>query len=138
MTENFKEKIVIAKALKVRLFAQYWGVKCLRNTLLNDKIPPHKIYANNCKGDSFQYLELKDALEVSEEDALEVARLFLSATGNEVDLESFDIFEVKTLIKECNFLPYQCVDYLRSKGYALPFMEYSVDQLIEFGWVKII
>ena len=30
------------------------------------------------------------------------------------------------------------VDYLRSKGYALPFMEYSVDELVELGWVRLV
>jgi hypothetical protein len=30
------------------------------------------------------------------------------------------------------------VDYLRSKGYALPFMEYSVEDLVSFGWVKLL
>jgi hypothetical protein len=29
-------------------------------------------------------------------------------------------------------------DYLRSKGYAVPFMGHSVDDLISFGWVKLV
>jgi hypothetical protein len=29
-------------------------------------------------------------------------------------------------------------DYLRSKGYALPFMEYTVDNLVSFGWVQFL
>ena len=29
------------------------------------------------------------------------------------------------------------IDYLRSRGYALPWMNYSVEQLIELGWIKI-
>lgn len=28
-------------------------------------------------------------------------------------------------------------DYLRSKGYALPWMGYTVEQLISFGWLKL-
>jgi hypothetical protein len=28
-------------------------------------------------------------------------------------------------------------DYLRSKGYALPWMGLSVDELVEYGWVKL-
>lgn len=31
----------------------------------------------------------------------------------------------------------QTIDYLRSKGYALPWREYSVDDLIAKGWVFI-
>ena len=30
------------------------------------------------------------------------------------------------------------VDYLRSKGYALPFMEHSVEDLVSFGWVRLL
>lgn len=29
-------------------------------------------------------------------------------------------------------------DFLRSKGYAVPFMEYSVDDLVSFGWVRLV
>jgi hypothetical protein len=28
-------------------------------------------------------------------------------------------------------------DYLRSKGYALPWMDLSVDDLVEYGWIKL-
>lgn len=28
-------------------------------------------------------------------------------------------------------------DYLRSKGYALPWMGLTVDELVEYGWIKI-
>lgn len=31
----------------------------------------------------------------------------------------------------------EIIDYLRSKGYALPFMGLSVEKQIEYGWVKI-
>ena len=29
-------------------------------------------------------------------------------------------------------------DFLRSKGYAVPFMEYSVEDLVSFGWVQLV
>jgi len=29
------------------------------------------------------------------------------------------------------------IDYLRLKGYAVPFMEYSVEDLVSFGWVRL-
>ena len=31
----------------------------------------------------------------------------------------------------------QSLDYLRSKGYALPYMDLSVEDLVEYGWVKL-
>lgn len=30
------------------------------------------------------------------------------------------------------------VDYLRSKGYALPYMGLSVKKMVEYGWIKLI
>ena len=29
------------------------------------------------------------------------------------------------------------IDYLRSKGYALPYMDLSVEDLISYGWIKL-
>lgn len=34
-------------------------------------------------------------------------------------------------------LSYSDADYLRSKGYALPYMNYSVDDLVENGLIKL-
>lgn len=31
----------------------------------------------------------------------------------------------------------QVIDYLRSKGYVLPWMGLSVEKLVEYGWVKL-
>lgn len=30
------------------------------------------------------------------------------------------------------------IDYLRSKGYVVPFMEYSIEELIDLGWVELV
>lgn len=31
----------------------------------------------------------------------------------------------------------QQIDYLRSKGYAVPFMDLSVEQQLEYGWITL-
>lgn len=31
----------------------------------------------------------------------------------------------------------QSLDYLRSKGYAVPYMDLSVKDLVEYGWIKL-
>lgn len=36
-----------------------------------------------------------------------------------------------------HFSPYE-VDYLRSKGYALPWMGLTVEDLVSYGWVQLI
>ena len=40
--------------------------------------------------------------------------------------------------KSIGFLEQSEVDFLRSKGYAVPYMEYSVEDLISFGWVLLV
>jgi hypothetical protein len=32
----------------------------------------------------------------------------------------------------------KAVDYLRSKGYAVPFMDFSISDLISFDWVRLV
>ena len=39
-------------------------------------------------------------------------------------------------LKKSDAIP--VIDFLRSKGYAVPFMEYSVDDLVSFGWVQLL
>ena len=42
-------------------------------------------------------------------------------------------YDMKTLsVKMAN-----TVDYLRSKGYALPWMDLSVEDLVKYGWIKL-
>lgn len=94
---------------KARFFALYWGVKCLRNEFLNDNIPPHKVDVSTCRGLPQQYLELTPLSQITDEDAVEVIG-----------------------VSECHR-----ADYLRSKGYALPWMGLSVEDLVSYGWVKI-
>jgi hypothetical protein len=35
-------------------------------------------------------------------------------------------------------LNHEAIDYLRSRGYALPYLNFSVKDLVSFGWVKLI
>jgi hypothetical protein len=34
-------------------------------------------------------------------------------------------------------LPMESADYLRLKGYAVPFMELSVDEMVDANWIKL-
>ena len=37
---------------------------------------------------------------------------------------------------EGHLIPYE-VDYLRNKGYALPWMNLSVQDMVDYGWIKL-
>lgn len=133
--ENTKEN-------KARFFALYWGFKCLRNELLNDNIPAHKVDTSNCKGLPQQYLELTPLSQISDEDALELAMIIYGHLDSKLyhNKETGRELIARFFKREVVFYPIlvnEAVDYLRSRGYALPWMGLSVEQLIEYGWVKL-
>ncbi len=74
-------------------------------------------------------LLLKDLKNISDEDAIELGfdssdsfRIVMKAAG-------------KSLYNRMSLLE---IDLLRSRGYALPYLNYSVEQLIELKWIKLI
>lgn len=161
---------------RLRFFALYWGLNIL---YVNKIVYPYEVGTNHIyRGD---YLELKDIKDISDEDAIEVARLCLdpkekplevveiinwdwlkkiivnrepSLTDKDTIIEmyisfNFEDAEVKFTWDYNNskgsgqlerHLPNasRAYDYLRSKGYALPWLGLSVEQQIEYGWIKII
>lgn len=58
---------------------------------------------------------------------------------NGKDVDPKDLREdLKQIINSEDFYGIASVsDYLRSKGYAVPFMGLSVETLIEYGWVRL-
>jgi len=127
---------------KSKFFAQYWGQEVLKVWDCTDPI----------KVDFFgrQYigsLYLKSIYSISYEDAIEVAKFegYKQESFKHMVL-SFDIKTDINSIQCCFFsatsdvyetLGIGVCDYLRSKGYALPWMGLSVEQLIEYGWIKL-
>ena len=126
---------------KARFFAQYFG----QHVLYFSSDFLRKI--DNLTLDSVEnddYLELKPLSQISDEDAIEVSKIFglghLSGAIKELILSIF-----RTSINDSgttsstngikNWL--HVFDYLRSKGYALPWMDLSVEDLVEYGWVKL-
>jgi len=135
---------------KANFFAQYWGqevlidesIDALLEVCLNDLLNV-KIENNNC------YLKLKPLSKISDEDLLEMLRLY-NSTMTDADLKSLTI-EDKLDISDCLLgkadiaqnetspLVYLAVyDFLRSKSYALPYMGLSVEEQVERGWVRLI
>jgi hypothetical protein len=133
MTSNTNQAPQLPQvAVKSRFFAQYWGVKCFQN-IMNDKYgyetyPEPFMDESNMNG---QFCKLKPLSILSDEDYRKIAKLYVKPIfrnkENYIDeVAQFKIF----MIEE--------IDFLRSKGYAVPFMEYSVDDLISFGWVQLL
>lgn len=74
------------------------------------------------------YLSLKPLSAISYEDKMAVYAM--GWTYNKKGLQIAPITEWKA------FTPEQ-IDFLRSRGYLLPFRQYSCEQLLEMGWCKI-
>ena len=127
-TENTLDK-------KVKFLSQYWGLDVLN--FYGKLIAVHHAIDEKYIGDSF--LQLKPLESISDEDCLSIAKIInlahLSPKETLVDLVK-DI-----LIKRRNngkvYLWLNIFDYLRSKGYAIPFMDLSVQDLIDYGWIKL-
>ena len=136
---------------KAKFFAQYWGQKVFK-TSIKQKIPHKNNFGKSIEFNDF--IELKPLPQITDEDAIELMRLKIESKGV-VDIKTIEI-ENKTLdgytfiVKYKNWddervgfvfnghtNPLSFYDYIRSKGYALPWMDLSVEDLIEYGWVKL-
>lgn len=93
------------------------------------------------------YLILKPLSSISDEDTTEVSNIVGWVKGN--NLNEYrelinDFFGDRTLRGRFSLIPelpvytsLEVIDYLRSKGYALPFMGVSVEDQIKYSWVKL-
>lgn len=86
------------------------------------------------------YAELKSLSSITDEDAIEVSRVWGSEMeskiiGYSIVIRITDIEKGGIQTEFRNTIG--VIDYLRSRGYALPFMGTSVEKLIEYGWIKL-
>lgn len=108
--------------------------------------------------DDIDYISLKPISEISDEDAIEVAYMFdldlADPESTELDRSNNAVtfldnnqnrviiyFDGEIIVEEGVIQQPKAIlkafDFLRSRGYLLPFMQYSTDQLIEMGWAKL-
>lgn len=146
---------------KARFIAQYYDVKAL----YVGGVGVVRIGYGGCnlKHPDF-FLELTPLSKISDEDAIEVSKLLGYITKRTIvrDTDCISIFlyteddcDVQPTFNiqydgyayfnngdtwEDNFqrgADVSAYDYLRSKGYALPFHDLSVEDLINYGWIKL-
>lgn len=120
-----------------RFTAQYWGQKIARLVEFNHELLYINDYSITTPKEKF--LELTPLSSITDEDAIEVSRIW----GSKVDSRIIGESIVNRLAGRWSDIETQfrnilgVVDYLRLKGYALPWMGITVEQQIEFGWVKL-
>lgn len=93
----------------------------------------HKCDALNTK------LSLFTLSAITDEDAMEVKSIINKQCIGEESGEHLQITlnDILGDIEVLALATFETVDYLRSKGYALPYLHWTVDELIEAGLFKI-
>jgi hypothetical protein len=120
---------------KAKFFALYWGQKVKRY----NKSPFIELdFVDFIEIKECDFIELKPLSSISDEDAIEVAKIM------KVDIENQLTNQIIEYIHGCithfnckGDMSFKISDYLRSRGYALPWMELSVEELVNRGWVKL-
>lgn len=135
---------------KVSFFALYWGGNLVcthRETSITfgaygtvNELTLSEQYQDNFKKSC---LQLKPLSQISDEDLLKCYHLHSSSIGYDYTMDFAPVDEMvnhwmehggnKDIQK--NSLT---VDYLRSKGHALPWMGLSVEEMVNVGWIKLI
>ena len=124
-TENNENEALNKTDVKCRFFAQYYELEVAKHSTKNYFVK----HILDKVGENY-FLELKPLSKITDEDAILMYR------GLERNYESSNQFLED--YKSIGFLEQSEVDFLRSKGYAVPYMEYSVDELVKIGWVKLV
>ena len=121
-------------AVICRFVAQYWGTK----TLYVGGVGLVEVGTGgwNFKHPDF-FLELKPLSKLNDKDAIEVSKIWGSKVESKI-LGNIISIRIGTKGESEVRNSIGVIDFLRSKGYALPFMEYSIEDLVSFGWVRLV
>lgn len=83
----------------------------------------------------YDWLELKSIELFSDEDALELSNFLEIDNPEEGWRENLDeLIEYTSNIES----PAVLIDWLRNKGYAVPWMGLSVEEMVQAGWIKLL
>lgn len=122
---------------KARFFALYFGqnvAACVYNPEQADNpVPERIVYDEDLR--YITYLQLKPLSPLSDEDAIEVGTLQIGS------MHPVKADWARAWIKEAlelNEWKIEVIDFLRSRGYLLPFMGLSCEEIIEAGWAKYV
>jgi len=116
---------------KAKFFAQYFNQEVRVWKEMPDNLCNVGYAALSDDAIKYSHLLLTTLSAITDEDAIAIANI-----GSQMGycFESRAIQAGRSLLKSLNVAR---GDYLRSKGYALPYMGLSVEKLIEYGWIKL-
>lgn len=119
---------------KAKFFAQYWGQFVIQDVDSAGKEVLYPVERSNMYRFEESILVLKPLSAITNEDAKGMPGFPWESKERMFKYYSFDFCGVSLLLKDLKPIDF---DYLRSKGYALPFLGLSVESQISYGWVKL-
>lgn len=134
---------------KAIFFALHWMQSIIQDVENSGKIQIYPVHPSNMYRFEESILLLKSVENISDEDVIElfqIKRPHWSCVAGDEELRSWGhseqyisyikIMAGKGLIElyiENAFV----VDFLRSKGYAVPWLGLSVQEMVDAGWIKL-
>lgn len=133
---------------KRKFFYLYYGQKILSYDGAEFEFP-----VTDCRLNDYLLLKPLSCFSITDEDAIETARMNTSINWNsggkeEIWKSSFGDTVVsngsgiiqeygQTIVTRIEWLNLEQIDFLRSKGYGLPYMGLSIETMVERGWIKL-
>lgn len=129
---------------KAKFFAQYWGQKVYRRHGWTRKKNSRPVDSYGMETNFKQsFLELKPLSQISDEDAeycigsVECRLRKNNPNHGDYGMSPSAIF-INSIIGDSSYhIGRKEADYLRSKGYALKYLDCTVKEQIEYGWIKL-
>jgi len=132
---------------KSKFYAQYWGQDVLE--IPEDEQTWNLFDMEDEDGESIvpkSNLLLTPLAAITDEDAIEVANI-LGYPDDYFYVKAWGVDRIQHVKNRANKLwddahlsgkkLWFVLDYLRSRGYALPYLDASVEDLVKMGWVKL-
>lgn len=124
---------------KAAFFAQYYPQNVMRHDSYDDDQPSMDARP---VGNTSHYLKLKPLTAITDEDAVIVCEIGgaifsqISQKANAGKRLIWDYFDhIRCNVRGSEWI--HIADFLRSRGYLIPFRNYSTDQILEMGWAKL-
>ncbi|MDE5530446.1 hypothetical protein KRE43_12785 [Elizabethkingia meningoseptica] len=122
---------------KAAFMAQYWGHNLYNNykgeiympyPSTMEEVLQDVLVTNINEYINHSYLELKSIEDITDDDAEELE------IGDAISFDEYGCWYGK---HDGHYWSGGEIDYLREKGYAVPYRGLSVQKQIEYGWVKL-
>lgn len=122
---------------KAKFFALYWGQNVLMSAV-SDGTVRTKVLGEYFEGElRGAFLELKPLSLISDEDAIEIAKIENDFTDPIKRGKSLIGIIERDFVRFKPSIIIKIIDYLRSKGYALEWMDKTIKEQISCGWIKL-